>query len=157
MNRFMRIVGVISVATTLASITHSAEMDKAVVARLLDGFPTSDQIEDAHKKLSATVPTTADERKAALELLALIKERIPKLRDLFTDGTSVFDYPGLLACGRCIFINKSRKDIRIETRFYRLFLGDSDAEEFKHPMMLIIDFDQKGTIIKVGVPGKATL
>lgn len=141
-----------------ALLAAPLEADKEAVAKLLAGFPTTAALDAAFKALSSAVPTTEDERKQARERLAVAKDRIPKLRLLLTPGASVFDYPGLLAAGYCIFTSKNRKDPDPSLRFYRLFIGSSDGtEEFEYPTMLLIDFDQKGIITKIGRPGKATL
>lgn len=134
------------------------ETDKEAVIKLLAGFPTTAELDAAYRALSSAIPTTEDERKQARARLALVKDRIPKLRLLLTPGVSVFDYPGLLAAGYCIFTSKNRKDPDPSLRFYRLFIGSSDGtEEFEYPTMLMVDFDQKGIITKISRPGKATL
>lgn len=70
------------------------------------------------------------------------KEVIPKLRPLLTVRSSVFDYPGLLACGEVHWLDYARE--------YEVRLGVYlRPTEGRGPYDFKVTFDEKGTITSV--------
>ena len=126
--------------------------------RLLAGFPTRQELTDAVKLLAHSKDAKADDIKQARERISIAEDRLPKLRALITKGTSIFDYPGLLAAGNILYIESRGDNPGTSGHIYRMFLGTSEGyDEFQRPNMAIIDFDQTGVILSVARPGNLAL
>jgi hypothetical protein len=122
------------------------------VARLLREIPTPARL-DACKRLllpagtetgarSQTEAQQTAEREQAKATLERAKAAIPALRKLLKPGTSVFDYPGLLAHGAISYDE--------HTKTYESYMGFYPRQlEGREPYDFLIVFDSTGQILAV--------
>ena len=120
------------------------------IRRLLDDLPP----QRALSRYQALVkhPETAksqDELKRAREQVKLAQERIPKIRALIKPGTSIFDYPGLLAAGTIEYMVLRELPGGTFEHSYQLYLGVFLADEFTQPWDFHVFINEKGIITEV--------
>ena len=136
-----------------ASTSHSQSppMDtarKEELRALLFGFPDWQTITQSVGRLRWKKGTEA-ELKYATDQIAKAKERLPKIRSYFKEGTSIFDYPGILEAGKVQLRALPREDGSMEYG-YQVILGVKLGEEFQKTDDFFLEFDSKGIITKIG-------
>jgi hypothetical protein len=136
------------------ALTTVSEEESRDVKALLDQLPPSQAtvwryIAQTKGKGNNISP---EELKAADASLAKVREVIPKLRKLLKVGTSVFNYPSLLAHGDITYqiIKASGADSFAESAApveygYRLYMGIPKSE-FTHIYDFELLFDSQGVI-----------
>jgi len=146
---------VLALLATVRSFAQQADKLKddsprEQMRRLLDGLPPQralSRYQDIVKHHETT--TGKDELNYAREQVKLAQERVPKIRALIMPGTSIFDYPGLLAAGSIEYtVLRQLPDGTFE-HGYQLYLGVFLDEEFTEPWDFHVVFNESGIVTAV--------
>ena len=130
---------------TLGNAQTKASTANAV-AELLEGFPRPDEIDYLRRQLTEAKGLTDYGRDKIEKKLALVRDRIPRLRPLIHSGISVFEYPGLIAAGIATFTPG-------KPGAYLLTLGaHTRTEDIDDPPEICIAIDHRGIITRVTRP-----
>ena len=109
----LRLILLLSFAVSSLSFGQNPQMDEARKAELrilLYDFPDWATLAKARSLLRTTTASQA-QLDLAKQQIATAKERLPKVRSYFTEGTTIFDYPGILQVGRIQLLPpKTRED-----------------------------------------------
>lgn len=131
-----------------------SEEDSRNVKALLDQLPPSQSTVWRYVALTKDTGShvSPEEIKAADVSLAKVREVIPQLRKLFKAGTSVFNYPSLLAHGDITYqiikgggANSFAEPNAPVEYGYRLYMGIPKSE-FTHLYDFELIFDSQGII-----------
>jgi len=99
-----RAIVLLLVALVFCSHAQAQNPAKAAFTQLLDDIPPTEALRrDAALVQRPEAAPNKQDVEDAQKRLAKAKIAIPKLRKLITVGSSVFDYPGLLAHGRITY------------------------------------------------------
>ena len=128
-------------ATTLCHAQQAAKPQDEFV-RLLTDVSSTEQLLEYNKLLNQPFAQTNKEAvEHARERIEKAKKAIPKIRKLIVIGTSVFDYPGLLAHGRITYDESSGYDLY----FGAYFRGGQGSA----PYDFWVTFNRKGVVTDV--------
>ncbi|MES2695211.1 MAG: hypothetical protein V4773_17180 [Verrucomicrobiota bacterium] len=132
-----------------ASFAAPAPGTIAEAAKLLEELPPQHILREARaivvatdSEFSAPKHRSPAELKQAEEFVQKAKDIVPRLRKLILAGSSVFDYPGLVARGE---IRWSEVEKHYEL-YIGVYLRDSEGQG---PYDMNIRFDAKGTIVEI--------
>jgi len=135
-----------------AKVAHEIEL-------LLDSLPPQSILWRSHElTMNSTVDSDKSRLVAASEQVKAAHLTVPKVRRLLKIGTSILDYPGLLAHGDISYQSIGRGDpfasAKSSERGYRLYIG-LPVNRTGHDFNFEIIFDSSGTIREINdVPGK---
>ena len=87
------------------------------------------------------------EREHARKTVELAQKLVPKIRALIKPGTSIFDYPGLLAAGSITDYRELRRITDDKTEYrYEFYLGVFLGPQGTAPSEFRLIFNEKGII-----------
>lgn len=144
---YIRAITALTIVCVLQSNARAQYQDQTL-AELLKGLSTPSAIQSSMKTL-ASPDASASEKAKAEKALAIVRDRVPKLRDLLQKGHSIFEYPGLLTVGPVFYIPGQRGD---PGHYYLMIGAVLDSDEFKRPPLLYVSFNEKGIIFGVHTP-----
>lgn len=146
--RLILLLGFMVSCLSYAQETQMNESRKAEIRILLYDFPVWAALARARSVLRTTTASQV-ELEDAKQLIATAKERLPKVRYYFKEGTNIFDYPGILQVGKIQLLPPKERDNGSIEYGYRLSLGLYLEDEFTRSSDFYIEFDGKGVITKV--------
>lgn len=125
------------------------EANKAELRILFFDFPHWARLARARSVLRSS-SASESETSLAKRDVATARERLPKIRAYFKEGTSIFDYPGILEVARIQLLPPVERSDGTTEYGYRANIGLYLGEEFARSSDFYVDFDSSGMITKIG-------
>lgn len=143
--QILNLLAVFGLAVTMAKLrSEDATPVKNPIAELIDKLPRQELLDKAYHG-APNEGKVSDEHSALLRSAA---EIVKQLRTLLKPGTSMFNYPGLMAKGHITYEGTASKEDGGYEK-YSMYIGFPPGSEGVGKTDFIIIFDDKGMIHEI--------